>query len=81
MFNQTRLQGFDSPRIARVQRHDGCIERVETRHLAAFFQNEARAIRRHQIAGWATAAVNALHRAAAAVLPHRASPQAARHPD
>lgn len=81
MFNQTRLQGFDSPQIARVQRHDGRTERVQTRHLAAYFRNEARAIRRHQIAGWATAAVNALRSAAAAVRPHRASPQVARHPD
>lgn len=71
-FNQTTLQAFESPRLARVRRRDGSIERVPTRHLVAYFEREARAMRHDVLARWARALLRALRSAGTASM--RAAP-------
>ena len=83
--NQTTFQAFESPRVALVQRRDGSIERVPTRHLVRYFERDARAMRHDVLARWARALPRALRSTAAASIragpgvPLRASTRADRN--
>lgn len=54
------LEAFESPRIVRMRRRDGSVERVDIDELAGYLQREARAMRRELVLRWSRGALRRL---------------------